>query len=126
MKQSNINKKGVAFLEGNTWYYRSKRLEDDGTIKYEKIEGVSNREEAERQYHKADKEFRVAVRKYLLENKKIDDISFKDYLIYWFEDVYSARIQNTTKMVGSYTLYNLILPNIEKDNCASLTILESL
>lgn len=43
------------------------------------------------------------------------DIGFKDYLVTWFEDIYSQRIENTTRMVGAYTLYNLLLPNMEKD-----------
>ena len=43
------------------------------------------------------------------------DIGFKDYLLYWFEEMYSQRIENTTRMVGAYTLYDLILPHIEQD-----------
>lgn len=39
----------------------------------------------------------------------------KDYLIYWFEDVFSQRVESTTRMVGAYAIYNLILPNLEYD-----------
>lgn len=40
---------------------------------------------------------------------------FGEYLKYWFEHIYSLRIETTTKMIGSYTLYELILPNMEAD-----------
>ena len=40
---------------------------------------------------------------------------FKDYLIYWFEEVFSKRVETTTRMVGAYAIYNLILPNIDYD-----------
>ena len=44
-----------------------------------------------------------------------DDVTFKSYLIYWFENIYSTRIETTTKMVGAYSVYKLIIPNIEED-----------
>ena len=34
---------------------------------------------------------------------------------YWFEHIYSLRIETTTRMLGSYTLYELILPSMETD-----------
>ena len=43
------------------------------------------------------------------------DVDLKDYLLYWFEDVFSQRIENTTRMVGAYVLYDLILPNMQQD-----------
>lgn len=36
-------------------------------------------------------------------------------MIYWFEDVYSEGIENTTRMVGAYTLYDLLLPSMEQE-----------
>lgn len=50
-----------------------------------------------------------------MSNKINTDIGLKDYLIYWFEEMYSSRIENTTRMVGAYTLYDLILPHMEQD-----------
>ena len=40
---------------------------------------------------------------------------FGEYLQYWFEHIYSLRIETTTRMLGSYTLYELILPSMETD-----------
>lgn len=45
---------------------------------------------------------------------------FKDYIIHWFEHIYSERIETTTKMTASYIVYNLIIPNIEYDVKISL------
>lgn len=42
------------------------------------------------------------------------DVDLRDYLLYWFEDVFSQRIENTTRMVCAYVLYDLILPNIQQ------------
>ena len=39
----------------------------------------------------------------------------RDYLLYWFEDVFSQRIENTTRMVCAYVLYDLILPNMQQN-----------
>ncbi len=36
-------------------------------------------------------------------------------MAYWFEDVFSQRIENTTRMVCVYVLYDLILPNMQQD-----------
>lgn len=109
------NKKGVAFQEGNSWYHRIKELNDDGTVKYSKRGGFSTEAEAEQSYSVYEEKFKQAVRRYQMETKTNMDISLKDYLIYWFEDVFSERIEPTTRMVGSYTLYNLILPHMEHD-----------
>lgn len=108
-------KNGVAFYEGNSWYHRVKLLQADGTTKYSKRGGFSSEKEAEQSYYIFDEEYKKAYRAYQISHKVNSDIGFKDYLLYWFEDVYSLRIQNTTRMVGAYTLYDLILPQIEKD-----------
>ena len=108
-------KKGVAFFEGNSWYHRIKELNHDGTVKYSKRGGFATEAEAEKSYSVYDEKFKQAVRRYQMETKTNMDISLKDYLIYWFEDVFSERIEPTTRMVGSYTLYNLILPHMEHE-----------
>ena len=43
------------------------------------------------------------------------DVDLRDYLLYWFEDVFSQRIENTTRMVCAYVLYDLILPNMQQN-----------
>lgn len=49
------------------------------------------------------------------QSKTNKEVLFKDYLIYWFEEVFSKRIETTTRMVGAYVLYDLIIPNIDYD-----------
>lgn len=111
---SRQRKNGVAFYEGNSFYHRVKILNEDGTIQYSKRGGFLTAEEAEESFKRYEKEFKRAYRRMLSANKKVD-LGLRDYLIYWFEDVYSERIENTTRLVGAYTLYDLILPHLEQD-----------
>ena len=114
MVENKINT-GVAFYEGSSWYHRIKVLTEEGTVKYSKKGGFITEKEAELSYYECQEEFKRAMRNQMMKNPINMDIGFKDYLIYWFEDVYSARIETTTRMIGSYTLYSLIIPSIEKD-----------
>lgn len=107
--------KSVAFFERNSWYHRLKEFQEDGTIKYNKKGGFATQEEAEASYWEYDKAFIKQQRIYYVSQKKNKDIMFSDYLIYWFEQIYSSRIQSTTRMLGAYTLYDLILPSVEND-----------
>lgn len=107
--------KSVAFFERNSWYHRTKVLENDGTVKYGKIGGFSSQDEAEKSYWKYQEEFNIQQRKRQLSSKGNREVLFKDYLIYWFEEVFSKRVENTTRMVGAYALYDLIIPNIDYD-----------
>ncbi len=108
-------KKSVAFFERNSWYHRIKTLNEDGTIKYGKKGGFANQKEAEESYHRCEEEFNTSLRKQQLSNKDNKEVMFKDYLIYWFEEVFSKRIETTTRMVGAYVVYGLIVPNIDYD-----------
>ena len=107
--------KSVAFFERNSWYHRTKVLEDNGTVKYGKIGGFASQAEAEKSYWECLEEFNRQQRKRQISGKGNKEVLFKDYLIYWFEEVFSKRVENTTRMVGAYTLYDLIIPNIDYD-----------
>lgn len=110
-------KSGVAFFEGSSWYHRVKVIDEFGKIKYTKRRGFKTKEEAEQSYYEYEEAFKKASRANQMKqpSNEMLNIGFTDYLQYWFEDVYSERIENTTRMVGAYTLYDMILPNIEKD-----------
>lgn len=112
---SKKNKKGVAFYEGRSWFHRVKLLQEDGTVKYSKRGGFQSQAEAEASYYKCEEVFKKASRTYQMTAGVNTEIGFKDYLVYWFEEVFSLRVETTTRMVGAYTLYNLILPQIEQD-----------
>lgn len=114
MKQK-ATKKGVAFYEETSWFHRVKLLQPDGSVKYSKRGGFRSKEEAEASYYKCEKEFKRASRAYQMSAKPNQDIDLKDYLLYWFEDVFSQRIENTTRMVCAYVLYDLILPNMQQN-----------
>ena len=109
---SKDNKK-IAFFERNSWYHRTKTLLPDHTVKYGKKGGFKTEQEAEESYFKLNAEFEKKVAKTIIKNK--NEVSFKDYLNYWYENIYSVRVENTTQLLGAYTLYKLILPSLEQD-----------
>ncbi len=106
------NKKSVAFFETGSWYHRIKLLQEDGTTKYSKKGGFSTAKEAEASYYKYEEEYKKAYRAYHVSSST--DFELKDYLVYWLEEIYSARIENTTRMLASYVLYDLIIPNMNQ------------
>lgn len=114
-KTGQIKEKRVAFFENNSWYHRYKELQDDMTIKYSKKGGFETPEEAEESYWKCENRFKEKQREFQVAYMKNTDIMFGDYLMYWFEHIYSVRIEATTKMIGSYVLYELIIPSMEND-----------
>lgn len=108
-------KTGFAFYEGNSWYHRLKKVDETGKVIYSKKGGFATEEEAEKSYYLYDEEFKKENRKLLMRQDWNQEIGFKDYLQYWFEELYSKRVESTTRMIGAYTLYHLILPCAEKD-----------
>ena len=101
----------VAFFYRNSWYHRTKELLEDGTTKYGKIGGFKTPEEAEKSYYVCLEKYDEQRLKYFV--PKIDkEVLLKDYLIYWYENVFSTRVESTTAMATSYAIYNLILPNL--------------
>ena len=102
----------IAFLYRNTWNHRTKVVLENGKIKYGRQGGFKTPEEAEKSYYQMLKKFEDDMRNYIAPtiNK---EIMLKDYLIYWFENVYATRIESSTKMITSYALYKIIIPNIK-------------
>lgn len=77
--------------------------------------GFETPEEAEKSYWEYEKRYQKKQRSPDCKNAKKTDVMLGDYLEYWFENIFSPRIETTTRMVGAYTLYNLILPSMEAD-----------
>lgn len=104
-------KGNIAFFYRNSWYHRKKELLDNGKTRYGRLGGFKTPEEAEESYYKCLAEYEEQCRNYIA--PIIDkEILFKDYLIFWFENIFSRRAESTTVMVTSYTIYYLIIPNI--------------
>lgn len=104
------NKRNIAFFEAGSWYHRVKMLKEDGTTRYSKKGGFVTEKEAEESYYKYEEEYKKAYRAYHVSSST--DFELKDYLIYWLEEIYSTRVENTTHMIASYVLYDLIIPNM--------------
>ena len=111
---TNEYKGEIAYFLKKSWYHNKKELQQDGTIKYGRVGGFKTPEEAEKSYYEMQQVFEEKMRNRITPtiNK---EIMLKDYLIYWFENIYSSRIESTTKMLTSYTLYKIIIPNIKYD-----------
>lgn len=106
---------GNAHYDGKTWGHRVKLLQEDGSTKYSTRSGFRTQEEAERSYEACEAEYRKESRKHQMLRGCDLEIGFKDYLVYWFEEIFSKRIETTTRMIGSYTLYDLIIPHMGQD-----------
>lgn len=100
-----------AFFERNSWYHRTKVLQEDYSVKYGKIGGFKTAREAEEAYVKHIEEFDRTMKVKLLPQGK--DITVKEYLVYWYESIFSERIESTTGYVSAYVLYAFLLPNID-------------
>jgi integrase len=109
-----ISRNGHAFYERGSWYHRFKTLCEDGKTKYSKIGGFESAELAEASYKKYDEDFKEQVSTFY-GNSINKEMMFKSYLVYWFENIYSERIETTTKMIGAYAIYDLIISNIDYD-----------
>ncbi len=114
MKKEN-HQKNAAFFENNSWYHRTKIFQEDGTVKYGKKGGFSSSREANLSYQKYEADFKKAYRAYYLTNQIDSEVMLQDYLLYWFEEIFSQRVETTTRMVVAYVIYDLILPNIAFD-----------
>lgn len=106
-------KSGLAFWEYTSWCHRYKVLEINGNVKYKKMKGFKTEDEAVESYKFYDEKFKAEMRKFYASVSK--DIMFKDYIINWFNNVYSERIESNTKMAGAYIVFDLIIPSIEYD-----------
>lgn len=106
------NKKGFAFYEAGSWYHRIKVLKEDGTTKYSKKGGFATAEEAEKSYQRYEEEYTRAYRNYHVTAST--DFDLRDYLVYWLDEIFSPRVENSTKMLASYVLYELLLPNMSQ------------
>ena len=105
----------TTFFERKSWYYRTKTLNEDGTIKYGKKGGFKSQEEAERNYKIWKKQFEKEYKEYIKVSQKDPNLTLVDYLNHWFSDIYSKRIEPSTKMVSKYTLQYYI--SLHRSRC---------
>lgn len=113
MSTDNSKRKGVARQGGSSYSHRVKILNEDGSTTYTRRSGFATKEEADESNRRYEEEYKKACREREVKNGKNTDISFTDYLKYWLEELFSPRIENTTKAIAGYVLYDLILPNVE-------------
>ena len=66
-------------------------------------------------YARYEKNFQSSLRKYQLAQNQDDSITLKNYLLYWFDEIFSKRIEPTTQMVSKFVLNSYILPFLDTD-----------
>ena len=108
-------KNGFAFYENGSWYHRTKVLNEDGTVKYSKKGGFKTKIAAEKSFKEYEKNFQSSLRKYQLAQNQDESITLKNYLLYWFDEIFSKRIEPTTQMVSKFVLNSYILPFLDTD-----------
>lgn len=102
----------VAFWERGSWHHRTKELLENGKTKYGKKGGFKTPEEAEESYWKYLEIFNESVRKF--NATTVDkEIMFKDYLYFWLENVYRERAEDSSILVASYAIRDLIIPSMD-------------
>lgn len=113
-----------AFFERGSWYHRTKTLQEDYSVKYGKAGGFQTAEDAEKSYREQMEEFdRLMKARFISQGA---DVTLKDYLVYWFQSLFSERVESTTRYVAAYVLYTFILPNLDGTLKLALTSTEYL
>lgn len=102
-------------FNGCSWSFRTKILTEDGTTRYATRSGYKTEKEAATAYKQYEEEFEKANRAFQMRGQVDANAGLRNYLIHWFEDMYSQRVEPTTRMLGAYTLYDLLLPCMEQD-----------
>ena len=111
-------KNGISFYEYSSWCHRYKVVVPNGETIYKKKKGYKTEEESDIAYYEHEREFKEQLKS---QKKEIDkDITFKNYLTYWFEEIYSSKVEFSTEIVSAYMIYNLIFSNIDYDVKLSL------
>lgn len=84
-------------------------------MKYSKKGGFKTKTAAEKSFKEYEKNFQSSLRKYQLAQNQDDSITLKNYLLYWFDEIFSKRIEPTTQMVSKFVLNSYILPFLDTD-----------
>ncbi len=104
----------AVYFVDETWQYAKRTVNfNNFTIIYEQKGGFATKEEAENALKKDNQKYQNDLDRM----KKIGNISytFCEYTEYWLEQVFLPNTKTSTKSIGTWTIRNLILPNIEKD-----------
>lgn len=102
-----------AFFERGSWYHRTKCLQEDYSVSYGKVGGFKSDAEAEAAYEKHIEEFNQSMKAKFI--KQGENTTFRDYLVYWFQSIYSERVETTTRYIAAYVIYTFLLPSITED-----------
>lgn len=113
MKNDLIGKE-VVYYENNTWNHVTKNINiHTYTIEYGTKGGFESKSMAETSYAKAEELFRKEITRI----KRLTNIqyTFTEYLDYWFQKIYLPTSNSSAKAGYSWTIYQIIYPNVKRD-----------
>lgn len=99
---------------GKGWTARYYDLDENNERERKTKRGFASEDEAYAFLATKEKELRdkeTALSKYV-ENR---EITLRDYLVNWFEHIYSKKIANSTETTYRYTLYKYLLPALDDE-----------
>lgn len=83
------------------------------TISYTREGGFISREDAAQAQNLSDARYESDLKKI----KKMANIqfTFKEYVVYWLSEVFLKSTDTSTRMIGVWSIRNLIIPNVNQD-----------
>lgn len=109
-----------AFFYKNSWYHRTKVLNDDFTVSYSKKGGFATEKAALESYAKMEAEFEAKRKALSVKNRA--SITLLDYLSYWFYQVQVPVISSSTRMVWQIVFTDILKPHITDIRLAHCTV----
>lgn len=98
----------------DSWRYVKRVVNfNNFTITYSTEGGFTSQEKAEEAKKRDDAQYEAELERI----KKIANIqyTFKEYLEYWLTEIFIKNTDTSTRVIGVWTIRNLILPNITQD-----------
>lgn len=103
----------VQFIN-DSWRYVKRTVNiNNFTISYTSEGGFKSQQEAEEAKKRDDEQYELALKRI----KKIANIqyTFREYIEYWLKEIFIKNTDTCTKTIGTWAVWNLILPNIQQD-----------
>lgn len=103
----------VQFIN-DSWRYVKRTVNiNNFTISYTSEGGFKSQREAEEAKAYDDEQYELALQRI----KKIANIqyTFREYIEYWLKEIFIKNTDTCTKTIGTWAVWNLILPNIQQD-----------
>ena len=105
---------GSVRFVNNSWMYVKRSVNmNNFTISYTQEGGFTTKKEAEKYQALDDAQYEIDLRRIkIIANMQY---TFKEYIEYWAKNIFLSNTDTSTKTIGIWGIYHLILPNIRRD-----------